>query len=49
MIRDGDAVRVAPEIAQYLRSSAESGLGVNDPVLATQTAEEPGKLFRFAE
>jgi hypothetical protein len=49
MIRDGDAVRVAPEIAQYLRSSAETGLGVNDPVLATQTAEELGKLFRFAE
>jgi hypothetical protein len=49
MIRDGDAVRVAPEITRYLKWSAESGLSVNDPVLATQTAEELGKLFRFAE
>ncbi len=49
MIRDGDAVGVAPEIAQYLQRSAESRLGVNDPVLAAQTAEELGKLFRFAE
>ena len=49
MIGDGDAVGVAAEIAQHLAGSAESRLGVDDPVLAMQTAEELGELFRFAE
>src|SRR3954447_26079073 len=49
MIRDGNAVSVAAEIAQHLQRSAEGRLGVDDPVLAAQTAYQLGKLLGLAE
>ncbi len=49
MIRDGNAVRVAAEVTEYLKWSAESRLGINNPVLATQTSYQLGKLPGFSE
>src|SRR4051794_38453753 len=49
MIRDGDAVSVAAEIAQHLHRSAEGRLAIDDPVLATQTSQKFSELLAFAE
>ncbi len=49
MIRDGDAVRVAAKIPQYLQRAAEGRLGVDNPVLTAQTAHQLSKLLAFAE
>ena len=49
MIGDGHAMGVAAEIAQHLHGSAEGGLGIDDPVVAVQAAEEFGELLRIGE
>lgn len=49
MIRDGNAVSVAAEIAQHLDRSAEGRLGIHDPVLAAQTPQKFSELLAFAE
>ncbi len=40
VIGDGNAMRIAPEIAEYLRSAAEGWLGIDHPVLAMQAAQK---------
>jgi hypothetical protein len=42
-VRDGDAVRVAPEIAQDRRGAGERALGIDDPLGAPQFAQASGK------
>jgi len=37
-VRDGDAMGVGAEVAQYMIRSAEGALGVDDPILAEQHA-----------
>ena len=49
MIGDGDAMGVAAEIAQHLHRSTEGGLGIDDPVVAVQAAEEFGELLGIGE
>src|SRR4051812_4708434 len=44
MVGDRDPMRVSPEVAQYLGRSAESRLGVDDPVLTMLAPEQSGKL-----
>ncbi len=40
MIGNGHAMGVTAEVAQHLHGTAESGLGIDDPVMAVQAAEE---------
>jgi hypothetical protein len=40
---------VTTEIAQYLQRPTEGLLGIDDPVVAVQAAEEFGKLLRIGE
>ena len=49
MIGDGHAMGVAAEIAQHLHRTAEGRLGINDPVVAMQAAEQFGELLRIGE
>ncbi len=49
MIGNGHAVGVATEIAQNLQGTTESGLGIDDPVVAMQAAEEFRELLRVGE
>ncbi len=44
MIGNGHAVGVATEIAQHLQRTAEGGLGIDDPVVAMQAADEVREL-----
>ena len=45
MIGNGHAVGVATEIAQNLQGTTESGLGIDDPVVAMQAADEFRELL----
>jgi hypothetical protein len=49
MIGDGYAMGVAAEIAQHLHGSTEGGLGIDDPVVAVQAAEELRELPGIGE
>ena len=49
MIGNGHAMGVATEIAQHLHGTAESGLGIDHPVMAMQAAEEFCELLRIGE
>jgi len=40
MVGDGDAVRIASEIVQNMLGTAERWLGIDDPVLVEELAEE---------
>ena len=40
VVGDGHAMGVAGEIAEYMMGTAEGGLGVDDPVLTEQGAQE---------
>jgi hypothetical protein len=40
MVGDGHAMGVAGEIAEHMMRTAEGGLGVDDPVLTEQGAQE---------
>jgi len=46
MIRDGDSMGVAAKITQYLLRTAESLLGIDDPVLTMQSANQLSELPR---
>jgi hypothetical protein len=49
MIGDGHAMGVAAEITQPLHGTTEGWLGIDDPVVSVQAAEEFGKLLRIGE
>ena len=49
VIGDGNAMGVAAEIAKNVLRSAEGPFGVNDPVLAKQSAQECGETFRVSQ
>ena len=40
---------VAAEIAQHLHGSAEGGLGIDNPVMSVQTAQESSELLGIGE
>lgn len=40
VVRDGNTVGVAPEVTDHLLRAAESGLGIDDPVLTKQRSEK---------
>ena len=40
VVGDGDTMSVAPEVADHLLGSSESGLGIDDPVLTKQRSQE---------
>ena len=40
---------VAAEIAQYLQGTTEGGLGIDDPVMSVQAANEFGEPLRIGE
>jgi len=44
MIGNGHAMGVATEVAQHLHGTAESGLGINHPVVAVEAAEQLREL-----
>ena len=48
-VRDGDAMRVAPEIAEHVRGAVEGGLRVDDPALPRDDAHEPREAFGVLE
>ncbi len=43
MVGDGDAVRIASEIAQNMLGTAEGWLGIDDPVLVEELSEKLAK------
>ena len=45
MVGDGDAMGIAGEIAEHMMGTAEGGLGVDDPVLPEQGAQEGAERF----
>ena len=45
MIGDRHAMGVATEIAQHLQGTTEGGLGIDDPVVTVQAADEFGELL----
>ena len=48
VVGDGHAMGVAGEIAEHMMGTAEGGLGVDDPVLTEQGAQEGAEgLFVF--
>jgi len=48
MVSDGYAMGIAGEIAEHMMGTAEGGLGVDDPVLTEQGAQEGAeRLFVF--
>ena len=44
-VADGDAEDVAAQVAEHLCRSAESRLGMDDPVVAVERPQEGGELF----
>ena len=49
MIGDGHAMGVAAEIAQHLHGATESLLGIDNPVMSVQAADEFCELQRIGE
>jgi hypothetical protein len=49
VIGNSHAMGVATEIAQHLHGAAESGLGINHPVVAMETADEFCELLTVGE
>src|SRR5215469_13112459 len=43
MVRDGDAMGIAPEILQYMLGTRERWFGVDHPVFAEQRSQPGGK------
>ena len=46
MVGDGDAVGVAGQVVEHMVGSAEGWLGIDDPVLLTELAEEVAEAAR---
>jgi hypothetical protein len=49
MFGDGHAMGVASQIAQHLQGPTEGRLGINDPVVVVQAAEEFCELLRIGQ
>ena len=49
VIGDGNAMGVAAEIAKNVLRPAEGRFGINDPILAEQSAQECGEPFRISQ
>ena len=49
MIGNGHAMGVAAQIPQHRHGTTEGGLGIDDPVVTVQAAEEFGELLRIGE
>src|ERR1700687_5687747 len=49
VIGDGHSMCVTSEIPEHLERATQGGLGVDYPILAVQTAQELGKLFRVGQ
>jgi hypothetical protein len=49
VVGDGHAMGVAGEIAEHMMRTAEGGLGVDDPVLTEQWAQEGAKGLLVGE
>src|ERR1700678_3688669 len=45
MVGDGDAMRVASQIVQHMLGPAEGWLGIDDPVLLIERAQEDGEAL----
>ena len=45
MVGDGDAMGIASQIMQHMFGSAEGRLGIDDPVLAIERAQEDGEAL----
>ena len=45
MVGDGDAMRIASQIMQHMFEAAEGRLGINDPVLPVERAQEGGEAL----
>ena len=45
MVGDGDAMRIASQIMQHMFGAAEGRLGINDPVLPVERAQEGGEAL----
>ena len=45
MVRDGNAMGVASQIMQHMLGAAEGRLGIDDPVLAIERAQEDGEAL----
>jgi len=45
MVGDGDAMRIASQIMQYMFGAAEGRLGIDDPVLPIERAQEDGEAL----
>jgi len=43
MVGDGDAMRIARQIVQHMFGAAEGRLGIDDPVLPIERAQEDGE------
>ena len=43
MVGDGDAMGVARQIMQHMLGAAEGRLGIDDPVLPIERAQEDGE------
>jgi hypothetical protein len=49
VVGDGHAVGVGTEIAQCVFGAAEGSFGVDNPVMAEQSAQPPGEGTRFSQ
>ena len=49
MVGDGDAMRVAAQIPQYLQRVGQRGFGINHPASQMESAEQLRKLFRIGK
>ena len=45
MVRDGNAMGAASQIMQHMLGPAEGRLGIDDPVLAIERAQEDGEAL----
>jgi hypothetical protein len=46
MVGDGDAVSVAGQIVENVFRSTEGSLGIDDPLLSEELAQEPAEALR---
>jgi hypothetical protein len=49
MVGNGNSMRVPPQITEDLCGAAEGSFGIDDPILAMQSPQEPAKLFRISQ
>ena len=49
VVRDGDLASVTAEVTKHLSGSAERRLGIDDPVLAKQSAQKCGEALGLGQ